>query len=388
MKHIIKAKGVIKRVLFASKARRRELEEGVRKHASARGWIVESYFGGVPKDWRGDGVIGDYYDADEILSSGLDPSIPWVTNRDNPGLERHACVKGDVEAIAKMVVSYFASRGFKTFASFECFPMNGTVELLGEEALRLGAGFHVLYWQEEDPSLDLMSGFSRLVARLGRFLRELPKPCAVFGPGLNYVHPFYRACELEGLKVPQQLAFLCNNDDHETTCASDPASSAVIGEIHETGAKMVESLADLMEGRRPETKLVKPTAIVTRRSSDILAASHPGAADAIAFLHRNYMNAISVADAAAAAGISQSSVKQLLKREIGRSPGRLLFEIRMNRARELLKEGSRSVDEIAALTGYGSGMALSLAFKREYGTTPGAFRRSTSKEPDTPCLQG
>ena len=113
-----------------------------------------------------------------------------------------------------------------------------------------------------------------------------------------------------------------------------------------------------------------------RRSTDVLAVPDVKLATAVSFLLSSYMNFISVADAARAAGISGSMLNRKFRQHLGRPPLRFLLELRMNRIRDLLDGTDLPLPEIAMQTGYGSGMALSLAFKRETGMTPGAYRLS------------
>jgi AraC-like DNA-binding protein len=47
---------------------------------------------------------------------------------------------------------------------------------------------------------------------------------------------------------------------------------------------------------------------------------------------------------------------------------------RLDRAAELLREPDATLDAVARRVGYGSGFALSAAFKRERGVSPATFR--------------
>ena len=66
--------------------------------------------------------------------------------------------------------------------------------------------------------------------------------------------------------------------------------------------------------------------------------------------------------------------KKFLK-YLNKTPYQFLLELRINRIRDLLDGTSLTLEQIAEQTGYGSKMALSLAFKRMTGVTPGAYRQ-------------
>ena len=127
----------------------------------------------------------------------------------------------------------------------------------------------------------------------------------------------------------------------------------------------------------PETPVyATPSGIVSRRSTDTLAVSDIRLAKAVSFFLQNYMNLIGVEDAAHAAGVSRMMLTRLFRQQFGKSPRRFLQEIRYNQISHLLDTTDLPLSEIARRTGYGSDMALSLAFKREFGMVPGTYRAS------------
>jgi AraC-like DNA-binding protein len=77
---------------------------------------------------------------------------------------------------------------------------------------------------------------------------------------------------------------------------------------------------------------------------------------------------------ASAVALSRSSFVIRFRREMGESPMRYLTRLRMSRAAALLTTSQLSLYEIAQATGYGTEAALSKAFKRATGHSPGAYR--------------
>jgi AraC-like DNA-binding protein len=65
-------------------------------------------------------------------------------------------------------------------------------------------------------------------------------------------------------------------------------------------------------------------------------------------------------------------------------PGRRaadLTKVRLSRAAGYLATTTQNLSAIARRTGYGSEASLSKAFKREYGTSPGDYRRRRATQP-------
>jgi AraC-like DNA-binding protein len=74
-------------------------------------------------------------------------------------------------------------------------------------------------------------------------------------------------------------------------------------------------------------------------------------------------------------GMSRSLLAARFRAAIGQSPMRHLASIRLGQAAGYLTTSDLSLDAIAIRTGYGSNASLSKAFKREFGISPGTYRR-------------
>lgn len=74
-------------------------------------------------------------------------------------------------------------------------------------------------------------------------------------------------------------------------------------------------------------------------------------------------------------GTSRSLLAERFRVAKGDSVMGHLAKVRLGRAAGYLTTGSLSLDAIARRTGYASGASLSKAFKREFGVSPGTYRR-------------
>jgi AraC-like DNA-binding protein len=78
---------------------------------------------------------------------------------------------------------------------------------------------------------------------------------------------------------------------------------------------------------------------------------------------------------AQAVGMSRSLLAARFRTATGQSPMRHLASVRLTRAADYLTTSDLSIESIAVRTGYSSNAALSKAFKREFGISPGTYRR-------------
>jgi AraC-like DNA-binding protein len=102
----------------------------------------------------------------------------------------------------------------------------------------------------------------------------------------------------------------------------------------------------------------------------------PAVAAALAALHDDPGRDWTVATLATTVGLSRAAFAARFARRVGQTPMRYLLHLRMRRAMTLLREDHATVASVAARVGYGSEAALTAAFKRHTGVTPGAYRRT------------
>ncbi|MFI1094070.1 helix-turn-helix domain-containing protein [Streptomyces sp. NPDC020917] len=89
------------------------------------------------------------------------------------------------------------------------------------------------------------------------------------------------------------------------------------------------------------------------------------------------------------AHLSRSSLGERFRRDLGRSPGQVLREVRMRHARELLAGTDKPIEQIAFTVGYGSAAAFSRAFSAYHGSPPQEWRSrpGAAQRPETGAAQ-
>jgi len=96
---------------------------------------------------------------------------------------------------------------------------------------------------------------------------------------------------------------------------------------------------------------------------------------AIALLHRQPEHRWRVSSLASKVGMSRSSLSARFHQLVGDPPLKYLAKWRTLRAAWILRTSDATLAEIATRVGYESEIALSRAFKRFMGVSPGAYRR-------------
>ncbi|MFI7361028.1 AraC family transcriptional regulator [Streptomyces sp. NPDC050149] len=105
------------------------------------------------------------------------------------------------------------------------------------------------------------------------------------------------------------------------------------------------------------------------------AMADPAISAALDCIHRTPAQPWSVETLGSRAGLSRAAFSRRFTTLIGKSPGAYLTWWRLTTAARLLSESDAPLSEVAHRIGYTSEFAFANAFKREYGTPPGQYRR-------------
>jgi AraC-like DNA-binding protein len=94
----------------------------------------------------------------------------------------------------------------------------------------------------------------------------------------------------------------------------------------------------------------------------------------IDFLEQNFAGKIYLDQLSEMAFMSTRNFQRIFKKAVGSSPTNYLMQIRLQKARKLLRETELPVSEIAMETGFGDGNYFIKCFKKENAITPIKFR--------------
>lgn len=94
------------------------------------------------------------------------------------------------------------------------------------------------------------------------------------------------------------------------------------------------------------------------------------------FIHHQYANDIIIEDLCKLSGLNSRTLNRRFRQATSSAPMEYIRTIRLDQARDLLKNTNLGIAEIALQVGYADADYFSRLFKRQYQLTPSEFRRS------------
>jgi len=109
-------------------------------------------------------------------------------------------------------------------------------------------------------------------------------------------------------------------------------------------------------------------------------ALQPKLSEAVTLMEANIEEPLSTDEIAQLAGISRRQLERLFKQYLGSLPSRYYLELRLNRARQLLRDTNYSIVQVGLMCGFSSGSHFSTAFGALFGNTPREERQRKLSE--------
>jgi len=157
-------------------------------------------------------------------------------------------------------------------------------------------------------------------AHLVKQIKKADLPAAVFAFEDIYATEILDAALSAGLRVPEDVSILgANNDELICETLTVPLSS-IENNLIKVGYEAAALLDRLIDGEDAPTApiLIPPEPnVIVRKSTDTYAISHAGLSKALDYIKAHFNELISVADVAYAAAMSESSLRQLFKEQLG-----------------------------------------------------------------------
>lgn len=124
------------------------------------------------------------------------------------------------------------------------------------------------------------------------------------------------------------------------------------------------------------------------RSREVRLKHHPALVRAMDYMEQHYAEAFTVSELAERAGISQSHLNALFRKETGAGAEEYLTSLRMKQARRLLLNQYYSIAEAGELAGYPDANYFSRRFRLYHGVPPGVYRKDPTVYADYTRIVG
>lgn len=341
--------------------------------------------------WKGDGIIARVPNtavAKAILSSRLpavlfNPSDTYL-NPAHP-LSRYSRIQFDSEAIGTLAAEFFLSRTPRRIAFVGAASDNNWSRWRQEAFTRRleTAGVPCSVYPQPPP--DQREWIVER-PRLRRWLKQLPKPAALFAANDSRARQVIDACLISGIAVPYELTVLGVNNDPLICETCIPPLSSIAVDDERAGYEAASLLDRIMKGDEQPGRVIRhsPREVVERTTTTDLHLSDKRVIRALEFIRINAGFNLRVSDVADHLGVTPRWAEECFKQALGHSLHDEIHRTRMATIRQMVANTDRPFSEIATQCGFRSVNHLCKLFKETFTCTMSDLRKTGTRPNEAP----
>lgn len=321
------------------------------------------------KEWKADAIIGQWNnDAVNLLR---ELNIPIVLQNYHHRSTTYSNLTGDYKGTGQMAARFFAHR---LFGHFAYFGVKGVVwsdercEGYRREVERLGGSFHSF---ESDKQED------EIREEVSRWLRNLPKPVALFCCDDSHALFISETCKMENIGIPDEVALLGVDNDDLICNISDPSISSIELEVerggYAIGKLLHQQIRKELEG--PFNVVINPIRIELRQSTEKHNIKDPYILKIVKYIEDHSDAELTIESLIALVPLSRRNIELKFRSTMNTSIYQYILNCRVNRFANLLLTTDRPLADIASEAGFRDYNNISRIFKKFKGCSPLEYRQ-------------
>ncbi len=281
-------------------------------------------------------------------------------------------------AIGRMAAEYLIRQGFREFAFYGHSDMfwsrqrgDGFTSKLQEE------GFQVNLYQP--PKGKVLVSWEETQDHLEKWLLSLSKPVGLLACNDVQAQDIIEACKNSDLHVPDDVAIIGVDNDELLCELTEPPLTSVAVNFAKAGYEAAELLDRLMKGEKMAGQriVIRPSRVVARQSTNILAVEDIEVRKAIRFIQKSAKRPIAVDDVVDATFLSRRVLEKRFRKLLNHSIMDEIKKTRIDQIAMLLTETSMSLQDITTALNFSGLNNMSRFFHREKGASLSEYRKRT-----------
>jgi len=207
---------------------------------------------------------------------------------------------------------------------------------------------------------------------LAEWLRQLPKPCAIFAhsdqPGAFVI----KTCKRNGIRVPEEISVLGVDDDPLFCHTLVPNLASIHLPYRRIGIEAARLIQDWKPGRR--LVQIPPSTVVERASVRPPERGDPLVDMAVEHLRTHVAEGVRVRDLQKLTGLTPHQLVYRFNIVTGRTPMEMILRQRIAVAKQLLAETTDPVAKVGRRSGFNSATQFYVTFRKHVGMSPSDYR--------------
>lgn len=325
------------------------------------------------KEWKADAIIGQWNNDTIDLQKEL--NIPVVLQNYHHRSVTYSNLTGDYKGTGRMAAQFFAKRMFRNFAYFG---VKGVVwsdercEGYRQEIKRIGGEFFSFESDKQEDEIRM---------EVSQWLQQLPKPVALFCCDDAHALFISETCQMNNIRIPEEIALLGVDNDELMCNISDPPISSIELEVERGGYSIGRLIHQQIKKEHEGTFniVINPIRIELRQSTEKHNIKDPYILEVVKYIESHYNSDLTIESLLAQIPLSRRNFEVKFKNAMHTSIYQYILNCRVNHLADLLLTTDRSLADIATEAGFKDYNNISRIFKKFKGCSPLEYREKKSR---------
>lgn len=220
--------------------------------------------------------------------------------------------------------------------------------------------------------------FQNEIAGINQWLHSLPKPVALLACNDMMARQVTEICQMEGLRIPEDISLLGVDNDEFMCNISSPTLSSIKLNFEKHGYDIAKTLFKMVHEKRiwPARIAVEAIGVVERMSTKRKVISDPYIHEIVDFITRNYTQEIDISKLTSFIPLSRRAIEMKFKKEMHpHTITSYIMKLRLDHFCNLLENSELPISTAADMSGFIDNSNFSTIFKKYKGMTPTEYRR-------------
>lgn len=321
------------------------------------------------KKWKADAIIGQLNNEGLNLSDKL--NIPVILQNYHHRSIKYSNITGDYKGTGTMAANFFIKRMFTNYAYF------GIKGVVWSDERMEGYKKKIKYSGGNYFSFECSTDKDKIRKEVSEWLRNLPKPIALFCCDDEHALYISEICKLENINIPEDISLLGVDNDELICNISDPPISSIELEVEKGGYMVGKHIHQLIknEVNDPFNIVINPIQIILRQTTEKHNIQDPYILKIVKYIESNYSSDLSIDKLITKYPFSRRNLEIRFKKAMKNTLYQYILNCRIERLAYLLIATELSLSELAIEVGFKDYTNISRLFKKYKGCTPIEYRK-------------
>lgn len=324
----------------------------------------------MARKFKVDAIIGLWHNINVEEAKKLD--IPIFLRTYKKVYNEFPMLTGHYKEFGAYAANFFINQNFSNYAFI------GMKDILWSISRYEGYSEQIFSTLKTGTTRYDVENFQNEIEAISNWLSSLPKPVAMLACNDFMARQVTEICQLQGIKIPEEISLLGVDNDEFMCNISSPTLSSIKLNFEKHGYDIAQTLFKMIQEKRtwPARIPVEAIGVVERMSTNRKVISDPYIREIVDFINRNYTQEIDIKKLTSFIPLSRRAIEMKFKKEMcPHTITSYIMKLRLDYFCRLLENSDLPISAAADKAGFIDSSNFSTLFKKNKGMTPSEYRK-------------